>query len=149
MWKIAVHERRAGDHFGVKARAPADEAQEVPAVPVGPVHHRRHAQTVRHVLHMFTHSSSDPSWSCGVELASGYRIHDCALAPSVDVAKNALEAEIDDDRQQADDDSTLNDIGRVEAGETDDDRRAETLGAHGGGKRRCADVDDHPRAETE
>jgi hypothetical protein len=122
-----MHERRARDHFGVKARAPADEAQEKPAVPVGPVHHRRHAQTVRHVLHMFTHSSSDPSRPCGVELACGYRIHDRALAPSVDVAKHALETEIDDDGQQADDDGTLNDIGRVEAGETDDDRCAQTL----------------------
>src|SRR4030095_9930434 len=83
-----------------------------------------------------------PSWPCGVELACGYRIHDCTLAPSVDVAKHALEAKIDDDCQQADDDGTLNDIGCVEAGETDDDRRAETLGAYGRGERRRADVED-------
>ena len=43
MRKVAMHERRTRDHFRVKTRAPADEAQEVPAVPVRPIHHRGNA----------------------------------------------------------------------------------------------------------
>jgi hypothetical protein len=43
---VAVKQRRGGDHFGVEPRARGDLAQEVPAMPVGPVHHRRDAQPV-------------------------------------------------------------------------------------------------------
>ena len=44
---VAVRERPARDHLGVEARARRDEAQEEPAVPVGPVHHRRDAEAMR------------------------------------------------------------------------------------------------------
>ena len=47
MRDVAVRERAARDHLGVEPRARRDEAQEVPAVAVGPVHHRRDAETMQ------------------------------------------------------------------------------------------------------
>ena len=44
---VAVLERAARDHLGVETRARRDQAQEVSAVPIGPVHHRRDADAVR------------------------------------------------------------------------------------------------------
>ena len=44
---VAVRERRRGDHLGVEPRVPRDQAQEVPAVPVRPVHHRGNTQSMR------------------------------------------------------------------------------------------------------
>ena len=44
---VAVRERRRGHHFGVEPCATRDQAQEVPAVPVRPVHHRRDAEAPR------------------------------------------------------------------------------------------------------
>ena len=41
----------------------------------------------------------------------------------------AIEGEIDDDREEADDERALQHIGRVEAGEAEDDREAERLRA--------------------
>jgi hypothetical protein len=43
---VAVLERGARDHLRVQACLRRDEAQEIPAVPVGPVHHRRDADAV-------------------------------------------------------------------------------------------------------
>ena len=40
---IAELQRACRDHLGVKACARSDQAQKVPTVAVGPVHHRRHA----------------------------------------------------------------------------------------------------------
>ena len=51
MRDIAVHERGRRDHFGVEAGAARDETEEEPAVPVGPVHHRRDAQPMRFEFH--------------------------------------------------------------------------------------------------
>jgi hypothetical protein len=43
---VAVHQRAGGHHLGVEARVAREQAVEVPAVAVGPVHHgavhRRH-----------------------------------------------------------------------------------------------------------
>ncbi len=44
---VAVQQRAGRDHLGVEPRVPRDEAQEVPAVPVGPVEHRGDAEAVR------------------------------------------------------------------------------------------------------
>ncbi len=41
---VAVRECRRGDHLGVEPCATRDQAQEVPAVAVRPVHHRRDAE---------------------------------------------------------------------------------------------------------
>ena len=38
---IAMEHRAGGDHLGIEQRAPRQQAVEEPAVPVGPVHHRR------------------------------------------------------------------------------------------------------------
>ena len=38
---IAPHDRRRGDHLGVQQRARAQQPQEIAAVPVRVVHHRR------------------------------------------------------------------------------------------------------------
>ena len=38
---VALHDRQRDDHLGVEQDARRELAQEVPAVPVGPVHHRR------------------------------------------------------------------------------------------------------------
>src|SRR3954469_11675729 len=43
---VAMNQRAGGDHFGVKVSPGRDLAQEIAAVPVGPVHHRRYAQPV-------------------------------------------------------------------------------------------------------
>ena len=43
---VAMQQRRRGHHLGVQARVPRDEAQEVPAVPVRPVHHGGYAEAV-------------------------------------------------------------------------------------------------------
>ena len=43
---VAVQQRAGGHHLGVEPRVARDEAQEEPAVPVGPVHHRRDAQAM-------------------------------------------------------------------------------------------------------
>ena len=51
MRDVAVRERAARDHLGVEPRVRRDQAQEEPAVPVGPVHHRRDAQSMRQVIH--------------------------------------------------------------------------------------------------
>ena len=53
VWNIAVHERAARDHLGVEPRPARDQAEEVPAMPVCPVHHRSDAQPVRCVVHAF------------------------------------------------------------------------------------------------
>jgi len=42
---VAVQQRAGGHHLGVEARSRRQQTMEVPAVPVGPVHHRRYAQT--------------------------------------------------------------------------------------------------------
>src|SRR5207247_11120116 len=43
---VAVDEGAGGDHLGVEPRARRHLAQEVAAVPVGPVHHRRDADAM-------------------------------------------------------------------------------------------------------
>jgi hypothetical protein len=42
---VAVQERAGGHHLGVQASALGEQAMEEPAMPVGPVHHRRHRET--------------------------------------------------------------------------------------------------------
>ena len=44
---IAVQHRGRGDHLGVEQRVRRQQAMEVPAVPVRPVHHRGDAEAVR------------------------------------------------------------------------------------------------------
>ena len=44
---VAVRERGCRDHLRIEARAPRDQAEEVPAMPVRPVHHRGNAESVR------------------------------------------------------------------------------------------------------
>ena len=41
---VAVQDGAGVHHLGVEQRAGCQQPVEVPAVPVGPVHHRRHAQ---------------------------------------------------------------------------------------------------------
>ena len=41
---VAVQQRAGRHHLGVEARARRQQAMEVPAMPVGPVHHRRDAE---------------------------------------------------------------------------------------------------------
>ncbi len=41
---VAMGERGRGNHLGVEARMRGNQAQEEPAVPVGPVHHRGHGK---------------------------------------------------------------------------------------------------------
>ena len=41
---IAVQQRTGGDHLGVKQRVASQQTVEVPAMPVGPVHHGGDAQ---------------------------------------------------------------------------------------------------------
>ena len=43
MRDVAMYQRSGGHHLGVEKRARADEAQEKPAMAVGPIHHRRDA----------------------------------------------------------------------------------------------------------
>src|SRR5439155_26476632 len=50
---VAELQRAGRHHLGVEARTRTHQAQEVPTVAVGPVHHRRHAQTARQVVHWF------------------------------------------------------------------------------------------------
>jgi len=49
---VAMRERRRRDHLGVEARMPRDQPQEVAAVPVGPVHHRRDTEAPLRVFHL-------------------------------------------------------------------------------------------------
>src|SRR4030095_11329914 len=51
MRNISVRQRGTRDHLGVQTRATRDEAQEKPATPVGPVHHRCDAQPMCRVTH--------------------------------------------------------------------------------------------------
>ncbi|MCY1436852.1 hypothetical protein D9M71_529900 [compost metagenome] len=44
---IAVQQGTGGDHFGVEQGVAGEQAQEEPAVAVGPVHHRRNAEPAR------------------------------------------------------------------------------------------------------
>ena len=48
---IAVKHRVRGHHLGVEERALRDQPQEIAAVAVGPLHHRRHAKAVRARTH--------------------------------------------------------------------------------------------------
>ncbi|MCY1395398.1 hypothetical protein D9M71_103430 [compost metagenome] len=41
---IAIEQRAGGDHLGVKQGTAGEQAQEVAAVAVGPVHHGRNAE---------------------------------------------------------------------------------------------------------
>jgi len=47
-----VQQRRRGHHFGVEAHVARNEAQEEPAVPVGPVHHGRNAKPMGKGVHL-------------------------------------------------------------------------------------------------
>jgi len=53
MRNVTMHESRRRDHFGVQPGAPRDEPEKIPAVPVGPVHHRRDTETP--VVKTFSH----------------------------------------------------------------------------------------------
>ena len=48
---IAVHEGGRSDHLGVQASASRDETEKEPAMPIGPVHHRRDAKAMRSEIH--------------------------------------------------------------------------------------------------
>ncbi len=50
---VAMRERGRGDHLRVEPRVPRDQAEEVPAMPVRPVHHRGHAKSVRAMYLIF------------------------------------------------------------------------------------------------
>ena len=52
---VTVQQRAGGHHLGVEPCAARDEAQEEPAVPVCPVHHRGDAQSVRFLLLCVNH----------------------------------------------------------------------------------------------
>jgi hypothetical protein len=47
---VAVQQRACGDHLGEEERGRRDLAQEEPAMPVGPVHHRRYGNPVLHLV---------------------------------------------------------------------------------------------------
>src|SRR5580704_6887694 len=42
-----MEHRTGGDHLGVKQRPPRQQPVEIPAVPVGPLHHGSDAETMR------------------------------------------------------------------------------------------------------
>src|SRR6056297_2154060 len=42
--RLPPHQRRRGHHLGVKQRLTADEPVQIPAMTVGPIHHRRDGQ---------------------------------------------------------------------------------------------------------
>src|SRR5690606_1747024 len=43
----AMNQRAGGDHLGVKQGIAGKLTQEVPAMPISPIHHRRHAEEAR------------------------------------------------------------------------------------------------------
>ena len=49
---VAVQHRAGGHHLGVDQRAARQQAMEEPAVPVGPFHHRRNAESAVEVGHI-------------------------------------------------------------------------------------------------
>ena len=42
---IAMQHGGGGDHLRIEPRAAREQAMEDPAMPVGPLHHRRHAES--------------------------------------------------------------------------------------------------------
>jgi len=46
---VAVQHGAGGDHLGIDARAPREQAVEEPAVPVGPLHHGGDAEAMIHL----------------------------------------------------------------------------------------------------
>src|SRR4030095_12210654 len=53
--ELAVNQRAGGDHLGVQPGARGHLAQEVAAVPVGPVHHWRDAEPVARLWWCYSH----------------------------------------------------------------------------------------------
>src|SRR5712692_2719066 len=47
---VAMHERAGGDHFRIQETLRIDLPQEIPAMTIGDVHHRRHAEAMAHRL---------------------------------------------------------------------------------------------------
>ena len=45
---IAMNDGAGGDHLGIEQRPPRQQAVKHPAVPVGPIHHRRHGKAPTH-----------------------------------------------------------------------------------------------------
>ena len=50
---VAELQRTGGHHLSVEMCPRADQAQEKPAMAVGPVHHRGNAQPVRQAIHLW------------------------------------------------------------------------------------------------
>ncbi|MNN33453.1 hypothetical protein D3C81_1472140 [compost metagenome] len=44
---VAMQQRAGGDHLGIEQRVLREQTQEIAAVPVGPIHHRRHGEAAR------------------------------------------------------------------------------------------------------
>ena len=57
---VAMDQRLRGDHFCIQACMPRVSTVEIPAVPVGTIHHRGHCQPVRVRFHHLL--SPSPDW---------------------------------------------------------------------------------------
>jgi hypothetical protein len=64
---IAAKQRLRGDHLGVQQRAPGYQAHQVPLVPVGAVHHGRHAERAIERHHLSPPASDGTSYPISSE----------------------------------------------------------------------------------